>query len=257
MDEKLIQVKDNERYENIECLRAISCFAIIAMHIQANTKYMIDGFVWDKVVPSWTWLVYLFLIISGFGMCCGYYEKIANGTIDIDQFYSKRFKKTVPFFSCLVCFAVIVEHSASGLYEGLMEITMSYGLLPNNELSILGVSWTLGVIFLFYMLFPYFVFLIRNKRRAWGTLVVSLLINQMCSQYFFTEKFVIDTFTPRHSFLFCTPFFVGGGDSVPIQERNRKFCCKVSLGSFWHMCSGDGSLVHRTTAGGKCSAVYG
>ena len=109
---------------------------------------MIDGFVWDKVVPSWTWLVYLFLIISGFGMCCGYYEKIANGTIDIDQFYAKRFKKTVPFFSCLVCFAVIVEHSASGLYEGLMEITMSYGLLPNNELSILGVSWKLGVLFL-------------------------------------------------------------------------------------------------------------
>lgn len=211
MGEKLIQVKDNKRYENIDCLRTISCFAIIAMHIQANTEYKINGFVWDTVVPSWTWLVYLFLLISGFGMCYGYYEKIVNQTIDIDQFYLKRFKKTVPFFACLVCLAVIVEHSVTGLYEGLMEVTMAYGLLPNNELSILGVSWTLGVIFLFYMLFPYFVFLIRNKCRAWGTLGVSLLINQMCSQYFFTEKFVIDSFTPRHSFLFCTPFFIGGG----------------------------------------------
>lgn len=220
MGEEQIQVKDqvdkNKRYENINCLRVISCFAIITMHIQANTEYQISGLVWETVIPSWTWLVYLFLIISGFGMCCGYYEKVANQTIDINQFYLKRFMKIVPFFACLVLVAIFMEHSVAGLYEGLMEVTMAYGLLPNNELSVLGVSWTLGVIFLFYMLFPYFVFLIRNRRRAWGTLAVSLLINQMCLQYFFTEKFVINTFTPRHSFLFCTPFFVGGGYCLSI-----------------------------------------
>ncbi len=256
MGEKRIQVKDNNRYENIDFLRAISCFAIIAMHIQANTEYKINGFVWKTIVPSWTWLVYLFLIISGFCMCCGYYEKFIDQTIDVNQFYLKRFKKTVPFFACLVILAVIMEHSVAGLYEGLMEVTMAYGLLPNNELSVLGVSWTLGVIFLFYMLFPYFVFLIRNKRRAWGTLAVTLLINQMCSQYFFTEKFVIDTFTPRHSLLFCTPFFIGGGYLVLVQKGNRKLCYEVSMGIFLHLCSGDGCLVYCAAAGGECSSVY-
>lgn len=201
-----------KRYDNIDCLRALSCFAIIAMHIKENTSYNISGYFYNTVVSSWTWLVYLFLIISGFSMCCGYYDRIANGTIDIEQFYLKRFKKTVPFFACLVILAVIMEHTLEGLYEGLIELTMAYGLLPNNNLSILGVCWTLGVIFLFYMLFPYFVFLLKNKRRAWVSLIITLIINQICTQYFFTEKFVIDSFTPRHSFLFCTPFFVAGGD---------------------------------------------
>lgn len=213
----------SKKYENIDCLRSLSCFAIIAMHIQANTSYNIEGIIWNTIIPSWTWLVYLFLIISGFGMCCGYYDKIADKTVDIEQFYIKRFKKTVPFFACLILLAVVMEHTLEGLYEGFMELTMAYGLLPNNELSILGVSWTLGVVFLFYIMFPYFVFLLRNKRRAWMVLVVSLVINQMCSQYFFTGKFVIDTFTPRHSFLFCIPFFVGGGIMYLYREQTRQF----------------------------------
>lgn len=222
MEEKLIP----RRYDSIDCLRTLSCFAIIAMHIRANTSYQINGIVYNVLIPSWTWLVYLFLIISGFSMCCGYYDKIARGTIDIEKFYIRRYKKTVPFFACLVFLAVIIEHSLSGVYEGLMEITMVYGLLPNNELSILGVSWTLGVIFLFYMIFPYFVFLIKNRARAWGVLAVSLLINQLCSQYFFTEKFVIDAFSPRHSFLFCTPFFVGGGIIYLYKKEIEDFVLK-------------------------------
>lgn len=157
---------EKRRYENIDFLRVVSCIAIIIMHIRWNTSYEINGFFYDSIVKSWTWLVYLFLIISGFSMCCGYYDKVAKGTIDIEKFYKKRIQKIVPFFFCLVLLAVVIEHTKEGFYEGFIEITMAYGLLPNNELSILGVSWTLGVIFLFYMLFPYFVFLLKNRKRA-------------------------------------------------------------------------------------------
>ena len=215
-----------KRYENIDCLRTLSCFAIIAMHIRANTSYNLGGYVWNTFIPSWTWLVYLFFIISSFSMCCGYYEKIANGTIGIEEFYIKRIRKTVPFFYSLVFLAVVEDCTLEGLYEGLMEVTMAYGLLPNNNMSILGVCWTLGVIFLFYMLFPYFVFLIRNKRRAWLSLGVSLVINQMCSQYFFTTKFVVNTFTPRHSFLFCIPFFIWGGVLFLYRKQVELFVSK-------------------------------
>lgn len=239
------QEKDRlKRYENIDCLRALSCIAIIIMHVRANAEYLISDNV-RSVVQTWTWLVYLFLIISGFSMCCGYYEKVVNGTIDIEQFYLKRFKKTIPFFACLVVLAVVTEHTLEGLFEGVMEVTLAYGLLPNNNMSILGVCWTLGVIFLFYMLFPYFVFLLKNKKRAWMTLIITLIINQICTQYFFTEKFVIDSFTPRHSFLFCTPFFVGGGVLFLYREKIEEFiskhrypmfivCLITNLG--WYIC---------------------
>lgn len=230
-------VSKQNRYDGIDCLRTLGCFGIIAMHVRSNADYQIEGVIYNTIVPSWTWFVYMFLIISGFGICCGYYDKIANRTIDINQFYIRRFKKTGPFFACLVLLAVIMEKSLDGIYEGLMEVTMAFGLLPNNQLSVLGVCWTLGVIFLFYMLFPYFVFLLGSRRRAWVVLIITLLINQMCSQYFFMEKFVIDSFVPRHSFLFCTPFFVGGGIIYLYREEIVAFVSKFRR-VFFAVCVG-------------------
>lgn len=199
------------RYGTLDGFRALSCIAIIAMHIRANTAYSMDGYFYNTIVKSWTWLVYLFLILSAFGMCCGYFEEFKNGTISLEQFYKRRFQKMWPFFAFLVVIAVIFDHTKEALFEGLIELTMIYGLLPNNNLSVLGVSWTLGVIFVFYLVFPFFVYLMSDKKRAWGTFAVSLLINLLCDVYFFSDKFVIWGFTPRHSFLYCVPFFVVGG----------------------------------------------
>lgn len=50
-------------------------------------------------------------------------------------------------------------------------MTLCQGLLPNMRIEVIGVSWTLAVIFVFYMLFPFFCFLIGNKKRAWGVAV--------------------------------------------------------------------------------------
>lgn len=63
---------------------------------------LVRGGVLDKVIPSFDYLVYLFMIISGFGMCNGYYQKLKTGTYSIDAFYSKRYKRTVPFFALLI-----------------------------------------------------------------------------------------------------------------------------------------------------------
>ena len=37
------------------------------------------------------------MIISAFGMCCGYYNKIENNEISVNEFYKKRFQKILPF----------------------------------------------------------------------------------------------------------------------------------------------------------------
>lgn len=92
-----------ERYDNLDGLRTLSCLGIIAMHIKANTDYQITGWVYETFISSWTLFVYLFLLISGFGMFCGYYEKFKTGTIDLNGFYIKRYKKILPFFLSLLC----------------------------------------------------------------------------------------------------------------------------------------------------------
>lgn len=203
--------KNKSYFDNLDGLRVIGCLAIIAMHIRANTNYQISNIIYDIFIPMGTNFVYLFLMISGFGMFCGYYEAFKSKNIDLDIFYRKRYKKILPFLSLLILIDLLVDFSVPQVIEALTELTLVFGLLPNNELSVIGVAWTLGIIFLFYMLFPYIVYLCWTPKRAWVSFIVSLIISLFCSSYFFTEKFVIKEFTPRHNFLYCIPFFIGGG----------------------------------------------
>lgn len=201
-----------KKYRNIDALRSFGCLAIIAWHVKANTNFNGGGGVLtERIIPSFDYLVYLFMIISGFGMCNGYYKKLKDENYDLNKFYSRRYKKTVPFFSILIIMNCILEFNRESIFEGLMEITMLFGFLPNNSLSVIGVAWTLGAIFAFYIIFPFVVFLLNDKRRGVISLIVALGITYMCQSYFMTEKFVTSNFTMRHSFLFCLPYFLSGG----------------------------------------------
>lgn len=198
------------RAEGVDALRTFGCMAIVAWHVLANGGFEVSGYLAEEVIPSWNYLVYLFMMISGFGMCSGYYERIKKQEISIENFYLRRYKKILPFFAILVLADVLIEHSLESLAEGFIELTLVFGFLPNNELNVIGVAWTLGVIFVFYIVFPFIVFLMSNKHRAWSTFVVSIIIQILCVEYFMTERFVPANFTPKHSFLFCLPFFIAG-----------------------------------------------
>lgn len=214
-------------YSSIDGLRALSCLGIILMHIRANTNYNLGGnFIFDRFIPSLTELVYLFLIISGFGMCVGYLNKFQTGSIDLEYFYKKRYKKILPFFAFLLLIALVMEHDIKAIYEASIEALLLHGLLPNNAISVIGVAWTLGVIFLFYLLFPAFTVLMRTKRRAWLSLIVSIWVVFVCIQYFFSSYFVTKIFTPRHSFIFCLPMFIIGGIVYLYRIDIHNFCSK-------------------------------
>ena len=78
---------------NIDGLRAISCIGIIAMHILANSNYSAaEGWMKNTFIPSLTLLVYLFMMISGFGMSMGYYERFKKHTVDLNAFYKRRWQ---------------------------------------------------------------------------------------------------------------------------------------------------------------------
>lgn len=107
------------------------------------------------------------MMVSGFGMCCGYYQKIIDRKISVEDFYKKRYIKIWPYFALLCALDFVFSPSKESLFEVFANLTLCQGLLPNAKISVIGVSWTLAVIFVFYMLFPFFCFLIGNKKRAW------------------------------------------------------------------------------------------
>lgn len=204
-------MNESKHYGSLDGLRAISCIGIMMMHIQANTAFNIHGFVWEKLIPSFTWLVLLFLMISGFGMCAGYLEKFKNNSVDLETFYKRRYSKILPYFTFLLIIALIVEPSLTNFYDFTLELTLLFGLLPNNSLNVIGVGWTLGAIFVFYLVFPAFTVLLKSKKRAWFAFAISIWINFLIQNYYCSSFFVGEHFTPRHNFLYCLTFFISGG----------------------------------------------
>lgn len=128
-----------KRYDAIDGVRTIACFGIVMMHVQSNNEYDISGLVYEKLIASFTNFVFLFMVISAFGMCCGYLDKILNNQISLETFYFKRYSKILPFFAFLVLSDIIMSPSKATLIEGFADVTLLFGLFPNN-ISVIGVG---------------------------------------------------------------------------------------------------------------------
>lgn len=206
-----------DRYEGIDGLKAYAIIGIALMHVLANGEYGIGGFVFERLIPSFTNLVFLFMMVSGFGMCCGYYQKIVDQKISVEDFYKKRYIKIWPYFALLCALDFVISPSKESLFEVFANLTLCQGLLPNANITVIGVSWTLAVIFVFYMLFPFFCFLIGNKKRAWGVAVAALVFNWLCSNYFNAG---------RTNIVYDAVYFIAGGLIFLYRKELAEFASK-------------------------------
>ena len=73
-------------------VRVIAIAGIVLMHVLANGNYDLSGFLFEKVIGTAGNFTILFMMVSAFGMCCGYYEKFKAGTINIEAFYAESVK---------------------------------------------------------------------------------------------------------------------------------------------------------------------
>lgn len=216
-----MEQKENH-YGAIDGLRTIACIGILMMHMQANNNYEISGFVYNKVIPSFTNFVFLFMTVSAFGMCCGYYQRMLESKLNLADFYSKRFKKILPFFSTLVLLDVVMSPSLDALCEAFADLTLLFGFLPDaGNITVIGVGWFLGLVFVFYICFPFFCVLIQNKRRAWMAFAVSLIYNFICSRHFNVG---------RSNILYSSCYFLVGGLIYLYRDEIRKLNRWFGLG---------------------------
>lgn len=205
------------RYEGIDGLKAYAIIGIALMHVLANGEYGLGGFVFERLIPSFTNLVFLFMMVSGFGMCCGYYQKVIDQEIRAEDFYKKRYTKIWPYFALLCALDFVISPSKESLFEVFANLTLCQGLLPNANISVIGVSWTLAVIFVFYMLFPFFCFLLGDKKRAWGVAVIAFVFNFVSSNYFNAG---------RKNIVYDAVYFIAGGIIFLYRKELAEFASK-------------------------------
>lgn len=196
------QVKQIARYDALNGLRAYSSIGIVLMHVLTNGNYALSGFVFEDLIISFTNLVFLFMTVSGFSLCCGYFHKIVKNQISVNEFYSKRYAKIWPFFALLCILDLVISPSKNALYEVFANLTLCFGLLPNADISVIGVGWFLGLVFAFYLVFPFFCYLLSDKKRAWLSFAVTLVFHYLCSVRFTAG---------RANIVYSAMFFFGGG----------------------------------------------
>ncbi len=221
-----------EQYGNLNSFRVAAAFMIIMMHIRTNGSFAISGFLYDGIIATFGRLTLLFMALSAFSLCCGYFDSFKNGTQDLGAFYKKRYSRIWPFFAVLCTVELIVSHNLSSLYEWLADLTLAFGFFPNANISVVGVGWFLGIIFVFYMIFPFFVFLIRNKKRAWLVMGIAILLNILCQLYFFDSNHVLDGFSNSANMAYSFMFFVAGGLIFLYRQPITKFVGRFFWGAF-------------------------
>lgn len=239
-----MQKNNTERYTSIDGLRAFSAIGILLMHVRMEGGYEINGFLFQRIIPSFTHLTLLFMMISGFCMCYGYYDKIKENQISVVEFYQRRYQRIWPYFAVLVVLDLLLGFSKEALMEAFADLTLVFALLPNFEVSVLGVGWTLGIIFLFYMLFPFFCFLLKDKKTAWCSFTAAAIYQVVCVVYFMDSAHVVEGFRIKLNFLYCGVYFIAGGLIYLYREKIAKlvqkfryvlpgFCLFVWLGYYF------------------------
>lgn len=207
-------MSNREKFAGLDGLRTYAILGIVIMHILEKGGYQKNGFILQNLIPAFTNFVFLFMMISAFGMCCGYYEKIRTGSISVDAFYSKRYEKIWPYFAMLCLIDLIVSPSINSIYEVFANLTLCFGLLPNANISVIGVGWTLGVIFVFYLLFPFFCYLLGTKKRAWFAAIVTFAFNLIAESYFEAS---------RTNIIYSGVYFVFGGIIYLYRKQLEEF----------------------------------
>lgn len=221
-----------KRYASFDGLRGFAAIGILLMHYRANMPQAVgealgeaSPLLYDSVIPFFTTLVYMFFILSAFSLCCGYFGKfstrrvrigdteVAVSGFDAERFYSRRYARIWPFFALLVCLDYAMAPSAGTLCEAFADLTLAFNLLPNPDISVIGVGWFLGLVFFFYMVFPWFAFLLQNRWRAWFAMAVALAFHIVLVRYFLTDRFCTASqiAAPRHNIVYSFPFFLAGG----------------------------------------------
>lgn len=223
---KSVGAVNQKKYDALNEIKAIACFMVVIIHMKAQNNYQIKGYFYNNFLPLSTYVVMLFMTISAFGLCCGYHKKILDNKIDFSTFYKKRVQKILPFFGLLVLIDVISEHSIKALYEGFADLTLVFGF-TNKNLSVIGVGWFIGIIFVFYMIFPFFCVITKDKKSAWISLAIAVLWTIASINYFHLGRLNI---------LYSGSFFIAGALIYLYRERLEKINRWLWLGVMIIVC---------------------
>lgn len=172
--------KSNTYYiSGLGAIRGISACLIVYFHVWALCGFSGFSIILDNIIGNLDSLVRMFFLLSAFALLCGYAKKM-DGEKNIINFYIKRFFKIAPVFYMVLIVQMFIGYFFMGekysIDNIVISISLLFGLLPINQEPIVWASWAVGIEWIFYLLFPVFVLVVKNKRALIIGLASSLVI---------------------------------------------------------------------------------
>lgn len=175
-------------FPSLSILRIFGAFLIVTMHVYVLGSFAFNNSYVDLIVRHLSCFVELFFLLSGFSISCGYFDRILNGSFnDIKKYYISRFIKIVPLFLIINLIEMVLtfEFPQSLVYV-FSNMTMLFGFMSNAAMPVASLGWTLGVIFCFYLLFPFIVSIMSSRKGEIIALIISFLLF-VVMKYFFVQ----------------------------------------------------------------------
>ncbi len=138
--------------------------------------------------------VSLFFVLSAFSLSYSMNARV-NESSPTRSFYIRRFFRIAPLFYFLMVLYWIrdaaVFHVLHPVSEVLVNASLLFNLVPSCITGFVWASWTIGVIALLYLIFPFIHRYVRNLYGALGLFVASVLMAWGWS--YFVKNFGVST----------------------------------------------------------------
>ena len=189
------------------------------MHVLSNIEVKpSENYMTETLIPWFTDFTLMFMVVSGYSLCCGYYDRVKTGAITPNAFYKKRYMRILPFFACLCLLDLVMSPSVDQLFNLFANLTLCFNFIPNAQIPMIGVGWFLGLVFVFYLLFPFFVFLLDSKRSGWISMVIALVFAGLCTVHSFNSDIPVSSIG-RTNIIYTMPLFMTGGMIYLYREK--------------------------------------
>ena len=238
-------MKKNNMYyiSGLGAIRGISACLIVYFHVWAICGFAGISAIIDGGIGNLDSLVRMFFMLSGFALLCGYEKTIFANEKSIINFYIKRFFKIAPIFYVALILQILIGYFLNGekysITSIILSISLMFGLLPTNQELIVWASWAVGIEWIFYLLFPMFVVVVKNK---WALVIATI------SSFIITYNYkgiIGDAISNSHInvLIYLSYFFIGAVlyQCIPRIKAIRKYnswrfiqviyiACSISLG---------------------------
>lgn len=180
-----------EPFMRLDFLDALRCFAMIYVAIShliviPEPNLLVPASIKPLFVNGGVAGVSLFFVLSAFSL--SYSMNARSGEMLLTKrFYIRRFFRIAPLFYLMMLLYWIRDAAGFNVLHPLSEVLINASLLFNFVPAYIGgfvwASWTIGVIVLFYLIFPLIHRYIRNLYAALAFFVAAVLMSRGWSYF--------------------------------------------------------------------------